>query len=219
MAAQKKFKISHKAGQHLLNFMLAGPRMPERLGSGDDKEEFDVAERSYLDELMVRARAAMLAFCTRVKETKEFLFGSRENWLTQKPEHCPNCRIPLNGVGTPASEMIDPDLPFEIRLDEDVVEGVFWALYLSAHPLSPTARGGQFLADVTWPVAKAIGYDRELASKIKLDKRKARALRSNEHRDWAKAEAAAAALKDVEDKPEALPAPVAPPLKLVEDKA
>ena|SRR3990167_8716013 len=181
--------ITYFQGQTLLGFINAGAHMPEKFGAGETAETFDVAERGFLDDQIRKFRKVLVSYCHHRKETKQILFGDRENWTLKSPEFCanPNCGIPLNGRGKELYEMKDKDEFYKIKIDEDdEKEGLYWTLVLMAHPGSPFLQSIQTREDIVWPLAKMIEADKQLVVQIKLDKRKGRKILWNNSKEWSK---------------------------------
>lgn len=192
-----EIKIEHQQAQAILNFLGAGIRMPEQLGKGDDAEKFDDIERSFLDEQIIKLRKLLISYSRRNGATKEILFGSSENWreIVVDPRS-----------GRKASELVDPEAPFKVRLDNDEREGLYWALLLMAHPASPFTQALAVLDEVVWPIAQSIGADKQLAKHLKLDKRRRRPVLWNDDKEWERKDSKALKLVDEpEKKPEELP--------------
>lgn len=171
-----EIKIQHQQAQAILNYLGGGTiRMPEQLGKGDDAEKFDDIERSFLDEQIIKLRKLLISYSRRNGATKEILFGDSENWreIVIDPRS-----------GRKASELVDPEAPFKVRVERDEREGLYWTLLIMAHPSSPFVQAVAILDEVVWPVARLIGADRQLAKHLKLDKRKSRAILWNDDKEW-----------------------------------
>lgn len=169
-----EIKLQHQQGQALMNYISAGIRMPEALGKGDDAEKFDDIERIYLDEQIIKARKLLMSYSVRKPGTKEILFGDPENW---KP-------LLDSQSGRVSHDWVDPEALFTIRLDRDEREGLYWALLLMAHPSSPLPQPAAVLQEVVWPVAQAMGADKQLRKHLKLEQRKSRAILWNDDKEW-----------------------------------
>lgn len=157
-----------------MNYISAGLRMPAELGRGEDAERFDDTERIYLDEQISKVRKLLMSYSSRRIDSKEILFGNGDNW---KPGIS-------SRTGKKIHEMEDPEALFEIRLDREEREGLYWTLLLMAHPSSPLPQPVSVLDEIVWPVARAIDADRQLAKHLKLEKKKTRKIAWNDDSQW-----------------------------------
>ena len=172
----KDIVLTIQQGQHFLNYLSGGLRMPAQLG----EEKFDVAEQSWIDSKMLALKAVILSYTSRQKKPRGMCFGGAELWEVYKSTACEKC-------GQPNDQwvMVDPEAEIKVRLTPDAEEGVYWVLLLMAHPKSPVAAGMSVLADTVWPLAKAMGLDKQLAKDIGLGSKRPRQILSNDEMDKA----------------------------------
>lgn len=163
--------LTVQQGQHFLNYLSGGLRMPEKIG--DDK--YDVAERSWIDDKLLALKNLITSYATRMKNPRGVCFGGGELWEQTKTSACGHC-----GQQAPGWTMIDPEAEIKVRLNEDSEEGIYWTLLLMAHPQSPTVAGMLVLSETVWPLAKAMGIDKMLAKDVKLGEKRPRKILSNE---------------------------------------
>jgi len=172
----RDISLTVQQGQHFLNYTSSGLRMPEVVGT----DKYDVAERSWIDHKLLALKDLIFSYSSRVKAPRGVLFGGGELWEIQKSAACDKC-----GQQNSNWVMVDDEAEIKIRLTQDSEEGIYWALYLMAHPASPAAAGMGVLSSTVWPIARAMGIDKMLAKDIGLSGKRPRQILSNDEMEKA----------------------------------
>lgn len=169
--AKKEIKLTHQQGFTL--YMLASTmRCPEKLG----EESFDLAQRSIADDSIMYARRTLRQYSRIEDKGRMVLFGDRDNWSKKDDKGY--------------SELIDPEKPVTVGLDDEAQEGIYWTLLLFAHPATPYRKASVAdLDDVVWPVARELGMEKNLRKDLGLhDRSKGRRIIRDDSTEWEKKE-------------------------------
>jgi hypothetical protein len=159
--AKEKFSLTTIEGQQLLKY--ANLRLPEKMGS----DTFDLDQRTTCDDQQRILRANLRAVSPMVSSDRRNCFGPAAAWekkegdtYTIKKEH----EVAL----------------VEVELDEDGLYGACWTLFIMMHPGCPVpASIGEF-DEICWPLAKKLGWEGQLRTQLKVDKRRGATLRRDD---------------------------------------
>ena len=165
-----KLALRYSEGVFLMRYATA--QLPEALGD----EKFDSKVQATCDDQLRSMRECLrkVSPWSNPPHSRSACFGSPEAWEAAKSiewrcQKCGDTNTQKNEGWTLKPDFFEKTI--EVEFTEDAVYGIWWALFLSAHPRSKSHVSVIELDETVWKVAEKAGWDEALRDKLGISKR------------------------------------------------